>query len=402
MAYRTEVHFIKVTHPLFEYCSDTCFKSKNLYNYANYLIRQHYFYLETFLPYDGKENSLYFQVKNHETYKALPAQTAQQTLLKLEDNWHSFFAAMREWRIDPSKFHGMPKPPKYKEKNGRFMAFFTKQQCKIVAGHVRFPKTGLSIKTCISEPLQEVRIVPDGNRYKVEIVHEHHVPELLSLVPTRVASIDLGLSNLVTMTSNIGEQPIVINGKIAKSMNQYFNKKRAKLMGNVGGLGTSDQLKRLAMKRDRKIDDQMHKTSRFIVRWCDVHGIDTLVVGKNDGWKQGINIGRRNNQHFVAIPFDSLLHKLAYKCEDSGIRFVEIDESYTSKCSYLDSEPIGAHDTYMGKRVRRGLFRSATGIKINADVNSSYNIMVKAFPDAMQFARGERRCALHPVRINIT
>ena len=115
MAYRTEAHFIEAGHPLYQYCSDTCLESKNLYNYANFLIRQQFFYLETFLPYDGKVDSLYFQVKHHETYKALPAQTAQQTLRKLEDNWHSFFAAMREWRIDPSKFLGMPKPPKYKE-----------------------------------------------------------------------------------------------------------------------------------------------------------------------------------------------------------------------------------------------------------------------------------------------
>ncbi len=99
-AFRTEVHHIKKGHRLFEYCNEACFKSKNLYNHANYLIRQQYFHLETFLPYDGKEDSLYYQVKNHDVYKALPAQTAQQTLRKLEDNWYSFFAAMGEWRIN--------------------------------------------------------------------------------------------------------------------------------------------------------------------------------------------------------------------------------------------------------------------------------------------------------------
>ena len=402
MAYRTEVHFITAGHPLFQYCSDTCRKSKNLYNYANYLIRQQFFYLETFLPYDGKVDSLYFQVKHHEAYKALPAQTAQQTLRKLEDNWHAFFAAMREWKVIPSKFHGMPKPPKYKEKDGRFTAFFTSQQCKIVDGRVRFPKTGFSFKTRVSEPLQEVRIVPAGNRYKIEVVHGHRVPELRSPEPERVASIDLGVNNLVTLTNNIGEQPIVINGKIVKSMNQYFNKKRSKLMGNVGDRGTSDRLWKLTMKRDHKIGDLMHKASKFIVRWCIEHGIDTLVVGKNDGWKQGINIGKRNNQHFVAIPFESLLQKLAYKSEDAGIRFVETDEAYTSKCSFLDGELIGPHDTYLGRRVKRGLFISGTGIEINADVNGSCNNMRKAFPDAALLVRGDRRCALHPVRIDIT
>ena len=402
MAYRTETHFINKNHYLFKYCDEMCFKSKNLYNHANYMIRQQYFYLETFLPYDGKEDSLYFQVKNHETYKALPAQTSEAILKKLEDNWHSFFTAMKEWKVDPSKFLGMARPPKYKEKNGRFTTFFTNQQCKVKDGYIRFPKTKLWLKTKITEPLNEVRITPEGNRYKIEIVHEHVIPELVSVEPKNIASIDLGLNNLVTLTNNIGEIPIVINGKIAKSMNHFFNKKKAKLMSNIGDKGTSNRLWKLSLKRDHKIDDQMHKASRFVVNWCILHGIDTLVIGKNDNWKQDISLGKRNNQNFVYIPFESLLQKLAYKCEDAGIRFVKQEESYTSKCSFLDNETMEHHEKYLGKRVKRGLFRSFTGIKINADVNGSLNIMRKAFPDAFQQARGNIGCALYPVRINIT
>jgi putative transposase len=138
------------------------------------------------------------------------------------------------------------------------------------------------------------------------------------------------------------------------------------------------------------------------VKWCVDHGIDTLVVGKNDGWKQGIGIGRRNNQQFVSIPFESLLHKLAYKCEDTGIGFVETEESFTSKCSFLNDEPLQHQDSYLGRRVKRGLFQAADGTLINADVNGSYNIMRKAFPDAMQLAGGDRGWSLHPVRIDIT
>nr|MDO8116941.1 transposase [Candidatus Sigynarchaeota archaeon] len=323
MVYRTETHFIKKGHVLSAYCNEICFKAKNLYNHANYMIRQQFFYLETFLPYDGEEDSLYFQVKNHETYKALPAQTAQQILKKLEDNWHSFFAAMKEWKVNPSKFLGMPKPPKYKEKDGRFTAFFTSQQCKVKDGLIRFPKTGFYLKTSVTGQVNEVRIMPEGNRYKIEVVHEHVVPSLISLESKRIASIDLGLNNLVTLTNNIGETPIVINGKIAKSMNHYYNKKKARLMGNAGDRGTSDRLWKLSLKRDHKMNDQMHKASRFVVNWCIDHGIDTLVVGKNDEWKQSINIGRRNNQNFVCIPFESLLQKLEYKCEDAGIHFLK-------------------------------------------------------------------------------
>jgi putative transposase len=173
-------------------------------------------------------------------------------------------------------------------------------------------------------------------------------------------------------------------------------------MSNIGDEGTSDRLWKLAIKRNHKIDDQMHKASQYVVNWCVEHGIDTLVVGKNDGWKQEIDMGKKNNQNFVSIPFESLVEKLAYKCEDAGIRFITTDESYTSKCSFLDGESMEHHEKYLGRRVKRGLFRSADGTRINADVNGSYNIMRKAFPEAMQLAGGDRRCALHPVRINIT
>lgn len=402
MAYRTEIHFIKKKHRLFKYCDEMSFKAKNLYNHANFLIRQQFFYLETFLPYDGKEYSLYFQTKNHETCKALPAQTAEGILKKLEDNWHSFFEAMKEWKADPRKFLGMPHPPKYKETHGRFTVFFTNQQCTVKDRYIRFPKTNLRVETRISEPLHEVRITPEGNRYKIEIVYEHVVPGPVSTKPRNIASIDLGLNNLVTLTDNIGDTPIVINGKIAKSMNHYYNKKKAKLMSFIGDKGTSNRLWKLSLKRDHKINDQMHKTSRIVVNWCIEHGIDTLVVGKNDEWKQEIDIGRRNNQNFVSIPFESLIAKLAYKCENVGIRFMETKESYTSKCSFPDNESIEHHDVYLGKRMKRGLFRTSTGIKINADVNGSYNILRKAFPDAFQQARGDRGIALIPARINIT
>lgn len=182
-----------------------------------------------------------FQVKGHETYKTLPAQTAQQILKKVEDNWHSFFNAIRQWKVTPSKFRSRPRPPRYKGKNGRFPAYFTRQQCKIRDGYIRFPKTKLFLQTRVYEPLHEIRVVPEGNCYKVEVVYEHHIPELTSREPERVASIDLGLNNLVTLLNNISEQPIVINDKVAKSVNRYYNKERSKLMRNVGERGTSNR-----------------------------------------------------------------------------------------------------------------------------------------------------------------
>lgn len=308
---------------------------------------------------------------------------------------------MKEWKANPSDFLGRPRPPKYKEKDGRFTTFFYEPAMQDSKRPTSLPENDIIHQGYEFRAGNEVRISPEGNRYKIEIVREYPVPGLISPEPKRIASVDLGLNNLVTLTNNISETPIVINGKISKSMNQYYNKKKSKLMCNVGARVTSDRLCALTLKRDHKIDDQMHKASRFVVNWCIEHGIDSLVVGKNDKWKQGINIGKQNNQHFVSVPYERLLMKITYKYEDEGIRFVETNESYTSKCSFPDNEAIEKHDTYMGRRTKRGLFQSSNGTKINADVNGSYDIIRKAFPEALQLAGGDRRCALHPVRINI-
>jgi putative transposase len=349
-------------------------------------------------------DDVYYQVKRHETYRVLPAQTAQQTLKVLDKAWKAFHRSMEKWVVNPSKYRGRPKPPGYKVKNGRFVAILTNQQCKIRDGYLHFPATlGIEpVKTRVAGTLKEVRIVPTGTCYKLEIVHDIVVPDTQQGEPKRVAGIDLGVNNLATLTTNIGTKPIVVNGKVIKSINQFFNKERGKLMAFVGSRGTSNRIAALTEKRNGKINDIMHKASRFVVDYCQVHGIEAIAIGKNDGWKVGCNLGRRNNQNFVSIPFNTFIHQVRYKAEERGIRVVEHDEAHTSKCSFLDNEPIGHHDTYAGKRVCRGLFRSAKGITINADVNGSYNHIRNAFPNAFNSAEGIGGCALHPVRINIT
>ncbi|ERM90824.1 transposase, partial [Caldanaerobacter subterraneus subsp. yonseiensis KB-1] len=246
--------------------------------------------------------------------------------------------------------------------------------------------------------LKEVRIIPKGSVYVIEIVYEKEVVETKK-PSKRIAGIDLGLNNFVTLVNNIGIKPIVINGKVIKSINQYYNKKKAELMSYVGDRGTSNRIEKLTLKRNNKIKDLMHKISRFIVNWCKQYNIDTLVVGYNPKWKQEIELGKINNQNFVSIPYYQFINMLKYKCEEEGINLILAEESYTSGCSFLDGEEVSKENYDPSRRIKRGLFRSNKGILINADVNSAYNIIKKVFPEA--FAEGIEGVGLHPVRLNV-
>nr|MBC8235538.1 IS200/IS605 family element transposase accessory protein TnpB [bacterium] len=189
--------------------------------------------------------------------------------------------------------------------------------------------------------------------------------------------------------------PIIINGKPIKSINQFYNKKRAEIQMvicgdkpacaelSINGKRTSKELVKITDWRNEKILDYMHKTSRFVINHCLEHNLGHIVIGKNDGWKQEINIGKRNNQNFVSIPFDKLIQQIQYKAQLVGIKVTKVCENYTSKCSALDLEVIGKHENhaYAGKRVKRGLFRTALGLLINADVNGALNILRKVIGD---------------------
>ena len=376
-----------------ESISKLCHLSKNLYNEANFIIRQRFF-KEHKIPSYYELNK---ELKESENYKALPAQSAQQTIRVLIRAWKAFLRAMKEWK----KHTENPKPriPKYMKKNGEFIVIFTNQQAKIRDGYLILPKkVGLNVKTRIKEGLREVRIIPKGVGYILEIVYEK-VVDVVKKDESRVVGIDLGVRNLVTMANNIGEKPIVVKGGVAKSINQFFNKKKARLQSiySKQGVKTSKRMKRLSVKRERKLMDFFHKVSKFVVEWCAKHDIGRIVIGRNKNWKQGVNIGKRNNQTFVQIPFEKLINQIKYKAKERGIEVIEVDESHTSKCSFVDNEPI-EHREYVGKR-RRGLFMSASGVLVNADVNAAYNIIRKAIPEAFAAeADGIEGVGLHPVR----
>lgn len=191
----------------------------------------------------------------------------------------------------------------------------------------------------------------------------------------------------------------MINGRALKSINQYFNKKRALLMSYIGSKGKSKRLEQLLHKRNNKIADYLHKSSKIIIERLINNQVGVLVIGQNKQWKQNIELGKINNQNFVSVPHTMFINQLKYKAELSGIDVIITEESYTSKCSFLDHEEIKKHESYKGKRISRGLFRSENGNLINADVNGSGNIIRKAVPNA--FADGIEGVVVRPFGLRL-
>ncbi len=226
----------------------------------------------------------------------------------------------------------------------------------------------------VVDSVVEVRIVPATGCYVIEVVYEKtNQPQIHS---TYVAGIDLGIDRLVALSTNKpGVKPMLVNGKPLKSVNQLYNKRKAKYQSRlIGQKKTSRKIEALTYHRNRFVENYLHNTSKLVVNYLVTNRIGTVVIGKNDNWKQGANIGKKNNQNFTQIPHSKLIKQITYKCQLVGIKVIETEESYTSKTSAIDLEKPIKHENYVGKRVKRGLFRSATGIVINADINGSLQI----------------------------
>jgi putative transposase len=260
---------------------------------------------------------------------------------------------------------------------------------------------GITVQSS-QQNVQQVRIVPRTEFYVVEVIYEQ-APVQAAVDPALHAGCDIGIDNLATLASDKpGFIPRTVNGRPVKSINQFYNKRRAELQSQLGHKGTSHRMERLTTRRTRRIDHELHMVSRRIIDLLVAEGIGTLVIGKNPLWKQEVNLGRRTNQQFVCIPHARFIAMLSYKAELVGIRVIVSEESYTSKASFLDGDPLpvsGARDipVFSGRRVKRGLYRAADGTPINADVNGAYNIIRKVAPEA--FALGSRGCVVHPVRL---
>lgn len=372
--------------------SDMSYQSKNIYNQTLYLVRQHYFDHKQYLSYP----KVYHEIKKQDLYRKLPTWCAQQTMKMVDKSFKSFFALLR--MKNAGTYKEKIKIPHYKEKDDKFILIFPYKSnfAKIKNNKILLPitkefKTLYNIKfleidfthDISDKKILEFRIIPRHKFFEIEIVYEDKIIKEKTKGDNKL-SIDLGLNNLLTCFDLNNKKSFIIDGKEIKSVNQYFNKKISKLksiLKKVNDKNTSNQINELWYRRENILKDKLHKISKYIINYCTDNNITDIVIGNNKGWKQDVNLGKKNNQNFVSIPYNQVINYLKYKGEEVGIKVNVIEESYTSKCSSLSNEKIEKKDQYNGKRIFRGLFKDLTINKtINADVNGAINIMRKSNP----------------------
>lgn len=360
---------------------DLCVRSKNLFNVATYTVRQRFFEDRHWIRY----NELWKILKDHHNYKELEelagSHPPQQVLKQVDRNFKSFFQAIKVWKNNPEKFKSKPNLPYYKRKDGRNIVYFTSLQVRNREGYVlltrKMEKLGFPKITTDLKKVKGVRIVPFGDRYNIELVY-NYTPENLGLDKNNIIGIDLGLNNIVTTSDNCGGSPLIIKGGALKSINQFYNKELSKYKSMAKICNKTDithRILKIHRKRNNKIRDFFHKTSRKIFNHCITHNIGTIVVGYNEGWKQNVTIGKKNNQNFVSVPFLKFVQQLEYKGEMVGIEVIRTSEEYTSQtCSNCGI-------VKKSNRKYRGLYVcSNCGSVLNADVNASKNILRKGVP----------------------
>lgn len=331
-------------------------------------------------------------LKRNPHFQALRSACAQQLLHDVAESFASYFALRKLWlKGDLTK---KPSPPKYRKKGGMTVVTYPSTWVKFQDGLLRF-SLGKQVKAWFNlesftlpmpsnlrfEDIKEWRIVPRNNCFYLECVYrQSNVPQIEH--NCNVLGIDHGLDNWLTCVSNIGKS-FIIDGKQIKSQNQWYNKQVAKLKTDKPQGFWSDELAELTERRNRQMRDNINKAARFVINWCLMNEVSTIIFGWNDRQKDSLNLGVKVNQEFVQIPTARLKNRLAQLCEQYGIRFLETEESYTSKASFLDNDllptvgekPDGWQPS--GRRLRRGLYRVSNGTMINADCNGAANIIRK-------------------------
>jgi IS605 OrfB family transposase len=391
-----------------------CWHSARLYNFGLYCVRQNFFETKTYLSYPQN----YHHCKTNENYQILPSAIGQQTLKIVDRSFKSFFGLLKARR--QRKYQSRVSIPKYLPKDGYFQLIIPKNGFQIKGNKIHIgisrqlkKETGLKnivldFPTQINkEDVVEIRIIPQQKAtfFKMEVVYEIKEQEL-NLSKDNVLSIDVGLSNLATCYDVSNNRAFIMDGKKLKSINYYWNKQNARLQGIKDKQNIKGYTKRQFLfkrKRENRIKDVMRKTAKHILDYCIENDIGTIIVGRNKGWKQKINIGKRNNQNFVQVPFGYLMSMLEFKCQEYRLKYLETQESHTSKCSAIDNEEVKHHDEYVGKRIKRGLFQSKDGFLLNADVNGAINIARKSKVTAIQFNTVEQIKGIlaYPERIRV-
>lgn len=398
-----------------------CRLSKNLYNVGLYTVRQYFFTERKHLRYE----STYHHCKTNENYKLLATDIGQQTLKVVDRAFQSFFGLLEARRT--GTFTSFVSIPRYLDKE-EYLALIIPIRARQVFKEWKFPiplsrdfkrQIGGSVTLEIPERLREkrikeIRIYPKYNACLFDVTYIYESDDTPAQVnPEHMMGIDLGMDNLAACITT-KQTSFVIDGKRLKSVNQWFNKRKSQLQSEKdkqGIKGLTEQQFRITDRRNRRVRDYLNKAARHIINHCIDQGIGKVVVGYNPGMKQDSNMGTRNNQNFVQVPIFTLRLKLRSLCERYGITFVEQEESYTSKSSFVDGDPIPVYNADnpvefkgSGKRINRGLYRTKKGWLINADINGAANILKKhleSSQDKPRFGLG-RGCLAQPLRVKIS
>ena len=391
---QVERHWIKENHELYSICDDLTFKAKNLYNAGLYQIRQSFFERARC---EDKENhpilswitlKSKFIKEKQDDMVALPSKVSSDILKSLGDVMNSHYQLLKRFydKSNTSVTH-KPQLPKYLPKvNGRYVVEFNNQTISKKRGEngeiVLCPRDlNLMISTKVDKP-KCVRIVPKLRAFVIEVIYE--VKESPLKHTNNFAAIDLGINNLASVTFSNGINPLLVNGQKIKSINQGYNRLIAKAQSKLPvNQRTSKHIHRLWRNRGTKLQNELHKITSFLSQYFDEMCIEKVFIGKNTSWKNNVSMGKKTNQKFVQIPFNTFISQLRYKCLLCGIQVIEHEESYTSKASFVDGDRIPVYGMidyepqFSGKRIQRGLYETKDGFRLNADINGSYNILVK-------------------------
>ena len=391
---------------------ELCHIAKNLTNEAIYNVRQYYFTEGKFLKYEKN----YTLLKNSPNYKALNSNMAQQILKEVDGSFKSFFGLFKLAKQGKYAFKDC-KLPRYLSKDGYttlVIGFVRLKGNKLIIPFSNsFKKTHKPIEIAIppvllDKKVKEIRIIPKANArfFEIQYIYEAEYVQR-KLNKNNALALDLGINNLVTAVSSKGES-FIIDGRRLKSINQWFNKENARLQSIKDkqhfGKKTTNRQKAIARNRSNKVNDYMNKAARKVINYCIAHDIGTLIVGYNETFQRDSHIGKQNNQNFVNIPYGQLRSKLEYLCELNNIIFVKQEESYTSKASFWDKDNIPTYNAdnlqFSGDRMHRGLYKTANGTLLNADVNGALNIMCKSsvVDLSILYSRGEVDT---PIRIRV-
>lgn len=397
MMYATQSNQIRgLSKEQFGQLRELCHTAKNLYNVGLYHVRQHYFTEKSFLKYESN----YHVSKTNENYKLLQAGVSQQILKVVDRSFKSFFNLIKKAKKGEYRFQDI-KMPKYLKKDSLFNLIFSTNAINIKDGYFRvavsneYKKMNPNHQDILipfpsrleGKKIKEVRIVPrnNGQFFTIQYVYEQPY-EIVDLDNDKALAIDIGLNNLASCVDTNGAS-FIIDGKKLKSINRLYNKEKARLqsISMKQGRKYTNQIDAITVKRNAQVNDYIKKSARIIIDYCLQNKIGNLVIGYNQDFKRNINIGKKNNQQFVQIPFGNLREQLYNLCERYGLEYIEQEESYTSKASFFDNDVLPRWNpenqmkhSFSGKRVKRGLYRTSTGVELNADVNGALNILRKS------------------------